>query len=164
MTTSEIEGVECWGARELQKLLGYSKWENFEKVIQKAKESCKNAGEDIFNHFPDLSKTIPIPKGAEREIKEILLTRYACYLIAQNGDSRKGEIAFAQNYFAVQTRKAEVVGKRLENNLAVRKMRIGRMIIPENLPPAEDVMKVKRKLDNDNKKILKELTFRKHKN
>ena len=110
---SELEGVECWSARELQTLLGYSKWENFEKVIQKAKDACKNAGEEIDYHFPDVRKTIPMPKGAEKEIDDILLTRYACYLIAQNGDSRKEEIAFAQNYFAIQTRRAELVEKRI---------------------------------------------------
>lgn len=111
--SSTIEDVECWSARELQKLLGYSKWENFEKVILKAKESCKNAGENIPDHFPDIRKTIAMPKGAEKEINDILLTRYACYLIAQNGDSRKPEIAFAQNYFAVQTRRAEIIEERL---------------------------------------------------
>lgn len=105
--------VECWSARELQALLGYSKWENFEKVIVKAKESCSNAGENIEDHFPDVRKTIPMPKGAEKQIDDILLTRYACYLIAQNGDARKEEISFAQNYFAVQTRRAELVEKRL---------------------------------------------------
>ena len=89
---SDLEGVECWSARELQILLGYSKWENFEKVIQKAKDACNNAGEEIKYHFPDIRKTIPMPKGAEKEIDDILLTRYACYLIAQNGDSRKEEI------------------------------------------------------------------------
>jgi len=94
---SELEGIECWSARELQSLLGYSKWENFEKVIQKAKDACENAGEKTDYHFPDVRKTIPMPKGAEKEIDDILLTRYACYLIAQNGDSRKEEIAFAQN-------------------------------------------------------------------
>jgi len=108
-----IEGVECWSARELQKVLGYSKWENFEKVVEKAKESCQNAGEDTTDHFPDVRKTIPMPKGAEKQIDDLLLTRYACYLIAQNGDSRKEEIAFAQNYFAVQTRRAELIEKRL---------------------------------------------------
>jgi DNA-damage-inducible protein D len=107
------EGVECWSARELQQLLGYSKWENFDKVINKAKEACTNAGEEMAYHFPDVRKTIPMPKGAEKEISDILLTRYACYLVAQNGDSRKEEIAFAQNYFAVQTRRAELVEKRL---------------------------------------------------
>lgn len=106
-------GIECWSARELQKLLGYSKWENFEKVIDKAKEACKNSGEEISDHFPDIRKTIPMPKGAEKEINDILLTRYACYLIGQNGDSRKEEVSFAQNYFAVQTRRAELVEKRL---------------------------------------------------
>jgi DNA-damage-inducible protein D len=109
---SDYEGIECWSARELQVLLGYSKWENFEKVILKAKDACSNAGEKTTDHFPDVRKTIPMPKGAEKELVDILLTRYACYLIAQNGDSRKEEIAFAQNYFAVQTRKAEIVEKR----------------------------------------------------
>lgn len=256
---SELEGIECWSARELQDLLGYSKWENFEKVIQKAKDACKNAGEKEEYHFPDVRKTIPMPKGAEKEINDILLTRYACYLIAQNGDSRKQQIAFAQNYFAVQTRRAELVEKRLleyervkareklsqtenqlsgilyergvdnkgfgvirskgdqalfrlntqmlkrklgvpegrpvadflptlsikakdlaaemtglnvqnkdlkgqsniekehiDNNLAVREMLTKRGIVPENLPPAEDVKKVQRKLDGDEKKVLKE--------
>ncbi len=86
---AELEDVECWSARELQDLLGYSKWENFEKVIQKAKDACKNAGEEVTYHFPDIRKTIPMPKGAEKEIDDMLLTRYACYLIAQNGDSRR---------------------------------------------------------------------------
>lgn len=255
---AELEGVECWSARDLQTLLGYTKWENFEKVTQKAKDSCKNAGEEIAYHFPDVRKTIPMPKGAEKEIDDILLTRYACYLIAQNGDSRKQEIAFAQNYFAVQTRKAELVEQRfleferikareklsqtekqlsgilyergvdsqgfalirskgdqalfrlntqtlkkkmgipdnrpiadflptisikakdlaaemtglnvqtrdlkgqtkiekehIDNNQAVRNMLADRGIIPENLPPAEDVKKLQRKLDSDEKKLLK---------
>ena len=255
---SDLEGVECWSARELQELLGYSKWENFEKVIQKAKDACNNAGEEMGYHFPDIRKTIPMPKGAEKEIDDILLTRYAYYLIAQNGDSRKEEIAFAQNYFAVQTRRAELVEQRIlefervkareklsqtgkqlsgilyergvdnqgfaiirskgdqalfrlntqmlkrkmgvpdsrpvadflptisikakdlaaemtglnvqskdlkgqtkiekehiDNNLAVRNMLTQRGIVPENLPPAEDVKKLQRKLDGDEKKLLK---------
>ena len=110
---AEYEGVECWSARELQVLLGYSKWENFAKVIEKAKESSANAGVDVVDHFPDIRKTIAMPKGAEKEINDILLTRFACYLIAQNGDSRKPEIAFAQNYFAVQTRRAEIIERRI---------------------------------------------------
>jgi len=256
---SELEGVECWSARELQDLLGYSKWENFEKVVQKAKDSCKNAGEEVTYHFPDVRKMIMLGKGAEKEIDDLLLTRYACYLIAQNGDSRKEEIAFAQNYFAVQTRRAELVEQRIlefervqardklsqtekqlsgilyergvdskgfaiirskgdealfrlnthnlkrkmnipenrpvadflptisikakdlaaemtglnvqsknlkgqnsierehvDNNLAVRIMLTQRGIVPENLPPAEDVKKLQRKLDGDEKKVLKQ--------
>ena len=256
---AELEGVECWSARELQKLLGYSKWENFEKVIQRAKEACQHAGEEIQYHFPDVRKMVKIGSGAEKEIDDILLTRYACYLIAQNGDSRKEEIAFAQNYFAVQTRRAELVEQRLlayervkareklsqtekqlsgilyergvdsqgfalirskgdqalfrlstqqlkkklgipdsrpvadflptisikskdlanemtglnvqakdlrgqnkiekehvDNNLAVRNMLTQRGIVPENLPPAEDVKKLKRRLEGDEKSVLKE--------
>lgn len=258
--TAEIEGIECWSARELQLLLGYSKWENFEKVIRKAKDACKNAGELIENHFPDVRKMVEIGSQTERPIEDIALTRYACYLIAQNGDSRKEEIAFAQNYFAIQTRRAELVEQRLleyerlkareklsqtekqlsgvlyergvdnhgfaiirskgdqalfrlntqmlkkkmgipesrpladflptisikakdlaaemtglnvqskdlkgqnpiekehiDNNLAVRKMLNERGIVPENLPPAEDVKKVQRKLDSEEKKVLKDV-------
>lgn len=256
---AEIEGIECWSARELQDLLGYSKWENFLNVIQKAKDACRNAGEEVEYHFPDIRKMITKGKGAQDEIDDILLTRYACYLVAQNGDSRKEEIAFAQNYFAVQTRRAELVEQRLlefervqareklthtekqlsgilyergvdsqgfavirskgdqalfrlntqmlkrkmgvpdnrpvadflptisikakdlaaemtglnvqnkelkgqskiekehvDNNLAVRDMLTKRGIVPENLPAAEDVKKLQRKLDSDEKKVLKE--------
>ncbi|MDD5766399.1 MAG: DNA damage-inducible protein D [Candidatus Marinimicrobia bacterium] len=254
----ELEGVECWSARELQHLLGYSKWENFDKVIRKAKDACRNAGELIENHFPDIRKMVEIGSNTERPVDDIALTRYACYLIAQNGDSRKEEIAFAQNYFAVQTRRAEIVEQRLlgfervkareklsqtekqlsgilyergvdgqgfavirskgdqalfrlntqmlkrkmgvpdsrpvadflptisikakdlaaemtglnvqnkdlkgqtkiekehiDNNLAVRNMLTQRGIVPENLPPAEDVKKLQRKLDSDEKILLK---------
>ena len=83
---SVVDKVECWSARELQSLLGYSKWENFEKVIVKAKESCENAGQHISDHFPDVRKTIAMPKGAEKEIDDILLTHYACYLYVKNED------------------------------------------------------------------------------
>lgn len=109
----DYNGIECWSAREIQKLLGYSKWENFEKVIEKAKIACENAGEEIINHFPDVKKMVVIGSGAEKQIDDMLLTRYACYLIAQNGDSRKEEISFAQNYFAVQTRRAEIIEQRI---------------------------------------------------
>ena len=118
--SSEYEAVECWSARDLQKLLGYSKWENFEKVIEKAKDACNMAGENMTDHFPDVRKMVAIGSGAEKEIDDILLTRYACYLVAQNGDSRKEEIAFAQNYFAIQTRKAELISQRMLDNERVR--------------------------------------------
>ena len=104
-------GVEYWYAREIMKVLQYSKWQNFEKIIDKAKTSCKNSDISVFEHFTDVSKTIKMPKGAEKTILDYKLSRYACYLIAQNGDSRKKVIALAQTYFAVQTRKQEITEK-----------------------------------------------------
>lgn len=109
----EYNGVECWSARELYKLLGYVQWRNFMTIVDKAKEACKGVGEEVPYHFADVSKMVGIGSGSQREVDNILLTRYACYLVAQNGDSRKPEIAFAQNYFAVQTRRAELIEKRL---------------------------------------------------
>jgi DNA-damage-inducible protein D len=106
-------GLEFWLARELQNLLGYTKWENFAKVIEKAKTACKTAGFEATDHFPDISKMVDIGSGAQRKIDDIALTRYACYLIAQNGDSSKDPIAFAQTYFAIQTRKQEIIEKRI---------------------------------------------------
>ena len=106
------EGVEFWLARDLQQLLGYSKWDNFVAVIEKAKIACAATGKKSVDHFADAGKMVLTGSGANREIDDLMLTRYACYLIAQNGDPRKEEIAFAQNYFAVQTRKFEIIEKR----------------------------------------------------
>ena len=107
------DGIEFWYARDLQKLLDYDEWRNFLNVIEKAKTSCKTAGQEINDHFVGVNKTIAMPKGASKEIANFMLTRYACYLIAQNGDPRKEQIAFAQSYFAVQTRKQELIEQRI---------------------------------------------------
>ena len=255
------EGIECWSARELQEILGYAKWENFAKVVEKAKLASEASGIVVQHHFPEVKKMIELGKGAKRPIEDIALTRYACYLVAQNGDPTKSEIAFAQTYFAVQTRKQELIEKRLldiarisareklsksekklsgiiyergiddkgfaiirsqgdkalfggyttldmkkklnvpdskpladflptltikakdfateltshnvvekdlkgersiskehvDNNIAVRKMLHERGVKPESLPPAEDVGKLKRKLESDERNVLKEV-------
>ena len=260
-------GVECWSAREMQGVLGYAKWGNFLKVIEKAKTSCAGSGVPVADHFADIGKMVPVGSGAQRKIDDIALTRYACYLVAQNGDPGKNEVAFAQTYFAVQTRRQEIIEKRLldvarvsareklskserklsgiiyergvdergfalirskgdqalfggfstadmkrklavpetrpladflptltikakdfateltshntvekdlkgesqitqehvQNNQAVRRMLIGRGVKPEQLPPAEDVKKLRRKLEGDEKKMLVEAKTRKKK-
>ncbi|HCC83820.1 TPA: DNA damage-inducible protein D [Candidatus Uhrbacteria bacterium] len=109
----EENGVEFWYARELQTLLGYGRWENFENALKKARIACETAKQPMNDHFRDVTKSSPMPNGGTREVADIMLTRYACYLIAQNGDPRKDEIAFAQTYFAVQTRNQELIVKRL---------------------------------------------------
>lgn len=253
--------LECWSARELQSILGYAEWRNFLKVIDKAKTACEKADVKVPDHFVEVNKMVELGSGSQREIDDIALTRYACYLIAQNGDSTKAEIAFAQTYFAVQTRKQEIIERRLldvdrvsarekltksekklssiiyergvddkgfalirskgdqalfggfstnemklklmvpdgrpladflptltikakdfateltthnvsakdlsganqisnehiDNNIAVRKMLIERGIKPEVLPRSEDVKKIQRRLDSDQKKLLKDI-------
>ncbi|GAA4938938.1 DNA damage-inducible protein D [Algibacter agarivorans] len=108
-------GIEFWFARDLQHLLGYSKWDNFVNVINKSKTSCEVSDNNILDHFADVGKMVSIGSGSSRKIEDIMLTRYACYLIAQNGDPRKEQIAFAQNYFAIQTRKFELIEQRIKD-------------------------------------------------
>ncbi len=112
------EGIEFWFARDLMEPLGYARWENFTTAIHRAIESCKTTGYDEEDHFRGVTKMVPLGSGAERRVEDFMLTRYACYLIAQNGDPRKPAIAFAQSYFAVQTRKQELIQDRM--NLQAR--------------------------------------------
>ena len=126
----DVEDIECWSARELQEILGYSEWRNFQNAMGKAKESCRTAGEETQNHFRDVTRMAELANGATREVDDIALTRYACYLIAQNGDSAKAEIAFAQTYFAVQTRKQEIIEKHL--------LDVARMTAREKLSKSEN--------------------------
>lgn len=109
----ENANIEFWYARELMSLLGYERWENFDKAVSRAKDSCETGGIEVSDHFREVTKMIETGKGAQRAVKDYMLTRYACYLIAQNGDPKKEEIAFAQSYFAVQTRKQELIEERI---------------------------------------------------
>lgn len=122
INTEEKENIEFWYARDLQEQLGYTQWRNFLEVIKKAMISCESAGISVDDHFAEVSKMIKVAKGAKRKVQDYMLTRYACYLIAQNGDSKKQEIAFAQTYFAVQTRKQEIIEDRIKlmNRLEAR--------------------------------------------
>lgn len=168
--------IEFWYARDLQKLLGYDKWENFLKVIEKAKTACLHSKNRITDHFPDVGKMVFLGSGSQRKIDDIKLTRYACYLIAQNGDPTKTEIAFAQTYFAVQTRKQEIFANEIttfntvrdnlkgetpitkehvKNNSDIRNLLLKKNIHPEKLAPAEDVKKIGKKMKSEHKKLLR---------
>ncbi len=111
--SDDTANVEFWYARQLMPLLGYERWENFDKAISRAMESCEASGIEVTDHFREVTKMIETGKGAHRSVKDYMLTRYACYLIAQNGDPKKEEIAFAQSYFAIQTRKQELIEERI---------------------------------------------------
>lgn len=128
----EADGLEFWFARDLQNLLGYLKWDNFLNVIEKAKEACFNSGVKIDDHFAGTVRIIKMPNGGDKEVGDIFLTRYACYLIAQNGDSSKEQIAFAMSYFAIQTRKQELLEKRI--------IEIERLQIREKLSYSEKML------------------------
>ena len=132
------EGIEYWEAREIMPMLGYAKWENFIAVIEKAKVACTKSGQSVENHFPDIRKMVPLGSGSQREIVDYKLSRYACYLIAQNGDPGKKAIALAQTYFAVQTRKQELYEQLPEDK---KRLMIRGEVIDHNRKLAETAKK-----------------------
>ncbi|SUB54110.1 DNA-damage-inducible protein D [Avibacterium gallinarum] len=132
----DSENIEFWFARDLQTLLGYERWENFKTAINRALEACKHSGQLPSDHFRGVTKMVTLGSGSQREIEDLMLTRYACYLIAQNGDPRKPEIAFAQSYFAVQTRKQELIEQRMQvqSRLEAReRLRTSEKILSQNI-------------------------------
>ncbi|MFN4769433.1 MAG: DNA damage-inducible protein D [Candidatus Kapaibacterium sp.] len=148
------DGVEFWLARDLQNLLGYTKWDNFLNVLSKAKTACDASGNSIPDHFADVGKMVTLGSGSQREVEDVMLTRYACYLLAQNGDPKKQEIAFAQTYFATQTRKSELIERRMLDAERVneRKKLTGTekelsAIIFENTGSTQDFAKIRSKGD-----------------
>ena len=148
-------GIEFWLARDLQHLLGYSKWDNFLNVLNKAKTACEVSGHEIPDHFADVGKMVTIGSGAPREIDDVMLTRYACYLVAQNGDPKKQEIAIHNSREHQMNSERDISHEHVTNNQAVRQTLLSRGIRPESLQPAEDVKKVERRLTSEEKKTLK---------
>ena len=130
-------GEECWFARDLQVALDYSEWRNFKKVIDKAKEACKNSVNDVFDHFVDVNKTIKMPKGAQKKVKDMMLSRYACYLIVQNADPTKKVIALGQTYFAVKTRQKELIEEYEQLNENEKRLQVRQEMKKHNKSLAE---------------------------
>ena len=128
------EHIEVWFARDLQKVLGYARWENFQTAINRAVESCNTQGVNVDDHFREVTKMVKLGSGAEREVKDYMLTRYACYLIAQNGDPKKEEVAFAQSYFAVQTSRAELIEERINYIARLESRRLELIMVCNRIP------------------------------